>query len=292
MLGAMPFPAPPPTCRWLPALALACVLSGGLTDAARATDFWQVRSYGRGDSRVVESISVINRAMPTGTAHHAPTFLLHERSEGALAVRVHADAATAALLQAPGVDVSAELEQALRWLGRLRTPLRQAARIELHLLAPDRQVRMQRRHRAIPATVVELAMSVTRPPALPAISSQVGEALATALHEMAHALDAGSGRSREDDEYRASLVAACYTFDTLRAGDVLHLRQAIPAPTDASFVETHSRRAAARVVEDMATAAGSREIRARDHPAVMALQRFCATGFPGPVGTGDQPLAR
>lgn len=278
--------------RLLPVLILGCALPCTASTPA-VIDFWQVRGQGSGANRVVESLSVINRAAPARESGTAPTtHLLAQREQGALSVRLHADAATAALLQAPGVDFDLELDTAMRWLARLRTPQRRSARIDLHLMAPDWQVRMLQRHPAGTTTVVELAVPVQPPQALPAISAQVGKALATALHEMAHALDAGSGRSRQDDEYRASLVAACYTVDTLRPGDVMHLRVAEPPAGDVYFVEAHSRRGAARVVEDMVKAAGSRDVPARDQTAVMALKLFCGTRLSDTGNETAQPLAR
>ena len=46
----------------------------------------------------------------------------------------------------------------------------------------------------------------------------MARALGLALHEAVHALR-GDGDDRAADEYRASLVEACYLLDTARAGD-------------------------------------------------------------------------
>ncbi|MDO5505998.1 MAG: hypothetical protein Q4F49_06890 [Pseudoxanthomonas suwonensis] len=260
-------------------LAVAATVSAMVF--AEERDYWQIRSAGSGPTRFVESTSVINRGRPP---HPAPanTSQLHGREHGPVSLRLQADAATHARLQESGVDVSIELDRALEWLTRL-TPARQtAARIELHLVSPRWQRQFRKRHPARPATVVELMVPLAATLEGPALSVGVGKALATALHELTHALDADTSRSRSEDEYRASLVSACYLLDTLRPGDVLHLSDAAAGAAGDSFITTHSREAASRVTSDLAAAAGTHRIAWQDRTAMMALDLFCGTRLADP----------
>lgn len=260
-------------------LALPCAWLHAEVRTAGQADYWQVRSHGSGLSRAVESTSVINGGRPRGEV--PATAVLVHRQAGSVALRLHADESSMELLQAPGVDFGPELDKALAWLGRLTTGTRAAARIELHLVTPDTRARLQRRHPAAETTVVELMVPLQATQDVAATSAGVGQALATALHEMTHALDAGSGRPRAEDEYRASLVGACYLADTLQPGHTMQLRDAPAAPANESFVSTHSREASARAMDDMAKAAGGRRIAWYDRTAMMGLQLFCATRLAG-----------
>lgn len=261
------------------AIALGC--DGASAGSARA-DAWRVRATGSGARRVVESFSDVNVGKPARTAP-LPIRAIAERRRGDVAVRLRGDASTAAALLAPGNDFGRELDKALEWLDRLTPATRPRARIELTLVDDTRRARQRRSHPGSGITIVDLLVPVPAQPASTR-STQVGQALAIALHEASHATaqddPARARASRQDDEYRASLVEACYLIDTLRIGDTLQLRAGRADEGDAGvgedFVAVQSREAARRVMRDLAKAAGGTSVAWNDHVARLGLKTLCA----------------
>lgn len=254
------------------------------SQSAANADYWQVRASGSGHARFVESTSVINRHRPRA-AGKAVTSPLRSRQRGALVVDLHADPQVAAALQAANTNVDIELDTALDWLERLPAASTPGSRIAVHLVDTRWQRRLRLRHPRNAATVVEILVPIEVPieatPDAAKLTVQIGKALATGLHEMAHALDAGSGRSRADDEYRASLVGTCYLLDTLRPGDVLTLADADAGGSGESFISSHSRAAATRVNRDLARVGNGRRIGWQQRDAMRRMQQFCRTRLVG-----------
>lgn len=256
----------------------ACAASAGST----GNDAWRVRATGSGARRIVESFSDVNVGKPA-RAVAIKTHRIAERRRGDVAIRVLGDAATATAMLAPGNDFGRELDKALEWLDRLAPPGRPKARIELTLVDDTRHDRVRRAHAGRDITIVDLLVPV---PARPAAtrSTQLGQALAIALHEASHATaqddPARAGETRQEDEYRASLVESCYLIDTMRIGDRVQLRVRADGNDGAAggehFVAAQSRQAARQVMRDLAKAAGGTSVAWNDHVARLGLKTLCA----------------
>ena len=109
-------------------------------------------------------------------------------------------------------------------------------------------------------------------------SAAVGRALATALHETAHALANASGRHADDrfaDEHAAALVEACYLFDTARPGDVMALPPTAQHPATDNYAITQSRAAAGAVVRELRTAARTGTLRVDDRASLARVFARC-----------------
>ncbi|CAN5632510.1 hypothetical protein BH23PSE2_BH23PSE2_01730 [soil metagenome] len=241
--------------------------SGGIGDA------WGVRA----STARVETLSEVNVGKPSRAGPVDARPVTSRRGAG-VAIELHADAATSALLAASADKHAHELEHALTWLRRLRPQAQPPARILLTLIAPVQHTRTRRVHDARQATVIDLVVAID--PRAP-LSIEVGRALGVALHEASHAFSArpSSGQQRagrHDDEYNASLVEACYRVDTLRVGDSLRLRPRTSAVvSDEDFVTAHSRAAAREVVVDLVRASGTDTVHWHDAVAMRGLKLAC-----------------
>ncbi|MCA1713859.1 MAG: hypothetical protein LC715_01590 [Gammaproteobacteria bacterium] len=190
---------------------------------------------------------------------------------------LQADAATAAALAGAAAAYATELDAALRWLQQLATPARPKTRIVLTLIDGSWRTRQDRSHDASRTAIVDLVVPVDLHTANKR-SSELGRALAIALHETSHAVADPRLRSdRARDEYRATLVESCYLIDTLRVGDSLRFRVDDHNVRDAHFAAAESQKAARRVMADLAKAAGKPALAWNDVAALRALRRFCAT---------------
>jgi hypothetical protein len=260
--------------------ALLCTVIAPVRAArtVAAWDAWGVRVIGEGAGRKLESLSEVNAGKPA-RVQPLQGRVVAERRRGGVSVVLLADATTVAQLQAAAPHFDPELDKALEWLQRLRPKAQPLARIVLTLVDPGRQARVQRVHGSNEGTVVDLVVP------LPAVEAdarpvEVGKALAIALHEASHAFAAlatpSQALSRRDDEYRASLVEACYRVDTLRTGDTLHLAPRPAADAGEYFVTAQSRDAARDVVAALVRAAGSDQVRGDDNIAMLGLDLACA----------------
>jgi hypothetical protein len=237
-------------------------------------DHWQVRATGAGDARRVESISSINGGGAARIAALAAVPLAH-RTLGLASVSVRADAAARDALPTDPRAIARELDRAVDWLARLAPTGHAPARIVLTLVGDGRRLEQRRVHVGA-TTTIDIAAAIDAK-AGTALSAQVGRALATALHEASHATAGGlaPALSRDDDEYRASLVESCYLVDTLRPGDRLRLPDPpVPGPGE-DWTATASREAAARVVADLERAGGGREIAWNDRTALLGIKVLC-----------------
>ncbi len=263
----------------VPALLCAAFIAACAVDAADAAgDSWGTRlSRDR-----MESLSDVNTGRPTRTGA-LQTSLVARREHGKAAIELHADAATAARLAADTTSYAPELDKALDWLQRLRPPGQPGATIILTLIDTRHRTTLRRFHATDIATVVDVVVPLPDAPAV--VSVGVGKAMATALHEMRHALSAratGAPRpGRRDDEYQASLVESCYLVDTIRAGDTLRLVPRQRAGAGEYFVTAQSRNAARDAVAHLVRASGTPTVRWYDHTALLGLKLACGTSLPG-----------
>jgi len=264
---------------WLLAVSLLAWSSQASTPHV---DAWGIRVSGAGSTLRFVSLSEANVGKPP-LASMAPAREIARRGDARVSILLSADAGTAAWLQARPSSANPELDQAQAWLQRLRGARTLPAKIELTLVEPDHRLHVQRVHGAAEGIVVDLVVPA---PAAGARSAAIGKALGIALHEASHAITAlapaGSRPDRHDDEYRASLVETCYRIDTLRIGDTLHLAPRAAADAGEYFVTAQSRDAAREVVEDLARAAGSRDIRGSDGTALLGLKLACGVGLAHP----------
>ena len=165
------------------------------------------------------------------------------------------------------------LDKALDWLQRLAGP--HGARVVLTLVDDTQALDVERTH-AGPPPVVDLVVAVDA--GTPSQSAAVGRALATALHEAAHALAAAPAVRRADRfaaEHAAALVEACYLADTMRPGDTLALRVAARHPPTDNYAIAQSSAAAGAVVRELRTLAGGESLRADDGVAVARVFARC-----------------
>lgn len=267
-----------PGVRALTVLA-ACLLSTACAaPAALRQDGWAVqRGLDRGQPSLL-SISEVNLATPKALHALAPV-TVRERSRGRWKVAIAADAGVAADWNAGAELFDAELDRALDWLARLGARDRRGIELHLTLVADSGARQRQVRHPAERALVVDLLVPV---PARPrSRGSLVEGALATGLHEVAHAVRAGSPTAddRDADEYHASLVAACFRIEGLQRGDRMTL-QATHASPQRDFTRAHSAAAAARVRDDLAAALGAREVAGADRAGIARLRTQCARRLP------------
>lgn len=258
------------------ATALLCAMllatcTAGASEAG--ADSWGVRRIGQR----LETLSDVNIGKPIRTGV-LDTHTVATRNRKGLAIELRADAATAALLAAPGESYAPELDKALDWLQRLRPRAEMPARIALTLVDARHRTRVRRVHDAGAATVVDLVVAMPAAAASPSV--EVGKAMAIALHEMRHAFLAGAQDGqrpgRRDDEYQASLVESCYRIDTLRVGDTLRLTPRKGAGADEYFVTAQSRNAARDAVADLMRASGTDTVHWHDHVALRGLKLVCA----------------
>lgn len=256
--------------RWT-LLLLAC-MAAGCASLGSQTDWWSVRAVGSGDSARLHSTSHVNHGKPPREAA-LETRLLHEVARGNVSVALHHDAAIAADWSGSAWKFGRELDKALDWLQRLAGP--RGARVVLTLVGDTHALDIERTHPAGPP-VVDLVVAVDADTT--SQSAAVGRALATALHETAHALAGTSGRestNRFADEHAAALVEACYLLDTLRPGDVMALRPAGQhAPTD-NYAIAQSRAAAGAVVRELRTLARTETLRADDRESLAPVFARC-----------------
>lgn len=265
-----PIPSPLAAAAALLCASLLASCAAGASDVHE--DSWAVRLLGQR----LETLSDVNAGKPR-RSQPIDARALARRERERLAIELHADPATAAMLAASDDDHAPELDKALDWLQRLQ-PRAQPARIVLTLIDDTHRTRLRRVHDTRAATVVDLVVAMPADAASPSV--EVGRALAVALHEMSHALSAGiaAGRrpSRRDDEYRAAMVEACYRVDTLRAGDTLRLAPRKGAGADEDFVAAASRDAGRDVVADLVRAAGTTTVHWYDEIALRGLKLACA----------------
>lgn len=253
-------------------LAVLALLATGCVSLDSRTDWWSVRAAGSDDAATLRSTSHVNHGKPPRESALEPR-LLHEVARGNVSIALHHDAAIAAGWSGSAWKFRRELDKALDWLQRLAGP--RGARIVLTLVDDTRAIDVERTHPA-GSPVVDLVVAVDA--GTPSQSAAVGQALATALHETAHALASASGRhaiNRFADEHAAALVEACYLLDTTRPGDVIALQPTARHPATDNYAIAQSRAAAGAVVRELRTLARTGTLRADDGKSLAPVFARC-----------------
>lgn len=257
-MRALPFVLPVLLCA-------ACAAPPGPIDG------WSIeRRAGAAPSLI--STSVINGATPAASAPLASVpirRLARERWQVALA----ADSSLATEWRAGAGLFDAELARALDWLAHLGRHESRGLELRVTLVDQHGARRHVARHPAAEVLVVDLLVPVPRAPR--SRSAVLEAALATGLHEAAHALRPhGPDGEREADELRASLVAACYRIEGMQRTDRLRLPAAATVAAG-DFTHTHSARAAHAANELLRQALGRDVLDGADHQGRARLQAQC-----------------
>lgn len=265
----------------LPLFGLILASAGCAAPAAVVEDGWGVQRRFGGRAPVLLSISQINGGTAPARGDIAST-AVRSRARGRHRVAVSAEDSIAAQWTRGAALFDGELERALDWLATLGATESRALELRLTLMPEHGARQLERRHPAAETLVIDLLVPVPDHPR--SRGAALEAALATGLHEVSHVLRPADARSREDDEYRASLVAACYRIAGMQDGDRLDL--ATPVPTSApprEFTRAHSRDAALKVKRDLAASLGAPALAGNDLRGRTRLQGFCAAriGAPG-----------
>lgn len=258
-----------------PLLATLLWLAAGCASMEADSDWWSVRATGSGDARRLLSTSHVNHGKPPTDVDVAPR-LLREVSRGNVSITLRHDAAIAGDWSGAAWKVAPELDTALDWLQRIAGS--RGAKVIVTLVDDAHAMDIARSH---PAGVPVVDLYVAVDGQAPSQSAAAGRALATALHEAAHALSAttpGAHADRYADEYAAALAESCYLVDTLRPGDRASLNVADRhAPTDNNAI-VQSRAAAGAVLLELRALARADALRPEDTPRLAALRRHCGIG--------------
>ena len=234
------------------------------------SDSWAVRrDFDREPG--VTSISQINLDAAVATTPVDPV-VLRQRMRDRWHLVLLVDAPLVKTWSASPGLLDRELDAALEWLQRIASNEHREVKLQVTLVDRSTQRHEKRRHPATSALVVDLLVPADVAPS--SYSAAAAKAMALALHEAAHVLRNKNDRDRAGDEYRASLVEACYLLDVARSGDVLRFAVA-PTPADPDFVRRHSRDAAARVMTDLLRVAGRDNLPANDRAVLQRLRDFC-----------------
>ncbi len=253
-------------------IVFAALLSAACAGPTPAdADGWGVERRFNGRAPALLSISDINAGtLPARGAIEPVPVRVRERGRHRIVI-----AADKSLSKAwtPGAALfDPQLERALDRLATLGASEPRDVELQLTLM-PSTGARQQRAlHAADRRLVIDLLVPV---PANPRSRSAVLDAaLATGLHEAAHALRPAHARDRSDDEYRASLVAACFHIDSAQRGDIVAFNaRKVQLPQD--FTRTHSASAAQAVQRDLAAALGKPTLDGGDRDGIATLQAFC-----------------
>lgn len=272
----------------LAAVLLATALLAGCASIDERRDYWGVRASTAGGRAQLQSISHVGAGKPPRRVPVAPV-VLRQGQRGNVSVELRYDRALAGTWAGAGPWSARELDRALHWLEQLAARAGRKARLVVTLVDRGTALDARPSHDATDVVTVDLYLPVD--PEATSRSAAIGAALATALHEAAHALpDRRMRTGHYQDEYRASLVESCYLLDTLRPGDVLELR-VDPAPVrDNHYAVIQSRRAAAAVMRELQRHVGATTLVAGTAP-VPELDALCAATLAGPSAPVSAPAA-
>lgn len=266
----MPMPCCRGGMRW-PALALATLLAAACAPGPQSgIDSWAVRRNLDGEAGIT-SISEINLARPPPARPLQPS-MLRQATRGRLQARVQVDAPLVDGWKTVAPLLEPELDKALDWLSHIAATEPRDVRLQVTLVGRDAQHRERRRHPAHSAVVIDLLVPVDAAPS--SRSAAVAHALALALHEAVHALRDPADKDRDADEYRASLVNACYLLDVIRSGDRLNF-PVTPAKPGDDLARRHSHDAAVRVMRDLRRVAGRERLHSNDIDALRKARNHC-----------------
>lgn len=257
---------------FLSASGLCLLLAACAGSPAFVEDGWGVQRRFDGQAPSLLSISEINAGTPpaVGGLVAVP---VRSRQRGRYRVALAAERGIAAAWTPGAALFDPELDRALDWLARLGAAEPRAVELRLTLV-PDHGARRHRAaHAAGDTLVVDLLVPVASAPR--SRGAAVEAALATGLHEAAHALRGPGGGDRDDDEYRSALVAACFRIDGLQRGDRLALA-APDAAGERDFTRAHSASAGLRVRRELAAALGREALDGGDRAGIATLRADCA----------------
>lgn len=254
------------------AFLVAALSSAGCAGPPRgAGDGWGVERRFDGRAPTLLSISEINAGSrpAQGAIVSVP---VRTRERGRHRIAIGAEQGVSAVWTPGAALFDPQLDRALERLAALGTGEARGVELRLTLVPADGARQQRALHAADRTLVIDLLVPV---PALPrSRSAELDAALAIGLHEAAHALRPAQARDRHDDEYRASLVAACFRIDSAQRGDVIAFK---PRQADAGkdFTRTHSMEASAAVLRDLAAAHGKTGLDGADRAGIALLQGFC-----------------
>ena len=249
--------------------ALQCAACAGPTRGD--DDGWGIERRFNGRAPALLSISNINSA--TLPAHGAiEPVRVRARERGRHRIVIAAEKSRS-MDWTPGAALfDPQLDRALDRLATLGASEPRDVELRLTLMPTTGARQQQALHAADRTLVIDLLVPVAGQPR--SRSAVLDAALATGLHEAAHALRPAHARDRSDDEYRASLVAACFRIDGAQRGDTIAFN-AGKAQVSQDFTRTHSATAAQAVQRDLAAALGKPTLDGGNRDGVATLQAFC-----------------
>ena len=250
--------------------ALLCAACAGPTPID--ADGWGVERRFDGRAPALLSISEINTGtLPArGAIEPVP---VRVRALGRHRIVIAADKSLSKTWTPGAALFDPQLDRALDRLATLGASEPRDVELRLTLMPTTGARQQQALHAADRTLVIDLLVPV---PAQPRSRSAVLDAaLATGLHEAAHALRPAHARDRSDDEYRASLVAACFHIDGAQRGDAIAFN-AGKEQVQSDFTRAHSAAAAQAVQRDLAAALGKQTLDGGNRDGIATLQAFCA----------------
>ena len=253
-------------------LCLSLATAGCVAPAPFVEDGWGVQRRFDGAAPVLLSISEINAGTAPATGEIAST-PVRSRERGRYRIAIHADAAIARQWTAGAALLDGELDRALDWLATLGAAEPRPVELRLTLMPEHGARQLERRHPATDRLVIDLLVPVPDPPR--SRGAALEAALATGLHEASHVLRPAQAVDRGDDEYRASLVAACYRIGGMQAGDQVDLTTPATASPPREFTRAHSHDAGLKVKRDLAASLGGVHLQGNDRPGRARLQAYC-----------------
>lgn len=246
--------------------SLLILLSAGCSSLRGGQDFWAVRTISGPSGEFVESFSSVNShaksaAMPTdvkpfASSHHAGIEIILSEENHLVSVR---DAES---------SFADELEVASIWFRRIAQSKQVKALVTF--VDPNVRRRIKKRHLSDESAVIDL-YAPADPTQTP--SSMVRNALATALHEATHAFSTHLN-DRFQEEVRATFVESCFLIDSIQPGDVLHFRVDADQYREGVALQD-SRKAANKVMTDMAAVVGTNAVRSSDTLSLAKLKTYC-----------------
>ncbi len=267
--------------RKLPiALVFATLLSAACAGPpSSAGDGWGIERRFDGRTPALLSISEINAGTRPlqGAIARVP---VRARERGRYRVAISAEQALSKTWTPGATLFDPQLTRALERLATLGTGEARGVELRLTLMPADGARQQRALHAADRTLVIDLLVPV--PVAPRSRSAELDAALATGLHEAAHALRPAHARDRQDDEYRASLVAACFRIDSAQRGDVIAFKPRKSAATR-EYTRTHSIEASQAVQHDLADALGKPGLEGADRKGIAVLQGFCSRRLAQPA---------